>query len=435
MAVAERAIVAKLAWRLMPPLMAAYFIAIVDRSNIGVAALTMNHDLGLSATAFGLAAGVFFAPYVLLEIPSNLALERFGARWWIARIMASWGLISAAHALAWNANSLYTLRALLGAAEAGLVPGVLFYLTQWFPTAWRGRIISGFMIAIPLALVVGTPVAALILQLDGVLGLRGWQWVYVLEGLPAVILAVFIPYLLPGGPKDAKFLSAEERDWLIGCLEQEKAERAASSGAAGHGLGPALKALLSPQVLLFCLMYYGLTNLNGAVSTFLPQIIKAYGFGQVQTGFLAAIPYACGAGGMVGLGYLADRPGKRVLANYAALSLAVAGLLAAAAIEDPSWKLAALSLAAMGAFGAIPVFWGLPTSVLGGASAAAAIAMINALGNISSVVNPWIIGVLRDRTGDYDGGLHWLAAMAAMSMIVLTIIVSLRGRFSYNRAG
>lgn len=431
MAVAERAIVAKLAWRLMSPLMAAYFIAIVDRSNIGVAALTMNKDLGLSATAFGLAAGVFFAPYVLLEIPSNLALERFGARWWIARIMASWGLISAAHALAWNANSLYVLRALLGAAEAGLVPGVIFYLTQWFPTAWRGRIISAFMIAIPVALIVGTPVSALILQLDGLLGLRGWQWIYVLEGLPAVVLAVFIPFLLPGGPKDAKFLSADERDWLIERLDQEKAERAA---AGGHGLRR-FAALLSPQVLLFCLMYYGLTNLNGAVSTFLPQIIKAYGFGQVQTGFLATIPYAFGALGMLGLGYLADRPGKRVPANYLALILAAGGLLAAAAAHDPTSKLAALSLAAMGAFGAIPVFWGLPTSVLGGASAAAAIAMINALGNISSVVNPWVIGVLRDRTGDYDGGLHWLAAMAAMSALVLTIIVSLRGRFSYNRAG
>ncbi len=430
MAVSERAIVAKLAWRLMPPLMAAYFIAIVDRSNIGVAALTMNKDLGLSATAFGFAAGVFFAPYVLLEIPSNLALERFGARWWIARIMASWGLISAAHALAWNANSLYALRALLGAAEAGLVPGVIFYLTQWFPTAWRGRIISAFMIAIPVALIVGTPVSALILQLDGALGLHGWQWIYLLEGLPAVVLAVFVPFLLPGGPKDAKFLSDDERDWLTQRLAAEKAERAA---ATGHAL-QRFAALLSPQVLLFCLMYYGLTNLNGAVSTFLPQIIKAYGFGQVQTGFLATIPYAFGALGMLGLGYLADRPGKRLPANYLALTLAAGGLLAAAA-RDPTWKLAALSLAAMGAFGAIPVFWGLPTSVLGGAGAAAAIAMINALGNISSVVNPWVIGVLRDRTGDYDGGLHWLAAMAAMSMIVLTIIVSLRGRFSYNRAG
>jgi MFS family permease len=433
MAVSERAVITKLAWRLMPVLMAAYFIAVVDRSNIGVAALTMNRDLGLSATAFGFAAGVFFIPYVLLEIPSNLALERFGARWWIARIMASWGLISAAHALVWNAGSLYAMRALLGAAEAGLVPGVIFYLTQWFPTAWRGRIISAFMIAIPIALIVGTPVAALILRLDGVLGLRGWQWMYLLEGLPAVILALFVPFVLPGGPKDAQFLSDPERDWLVQRLADEKREGAASS-PSGHGTG-LLKALVSPKVLLFALMYYGLTNLNGAVSTFLPQIIKAYGFGPVQTGFLATIPYACGAAGMLALGYLADRPGKRVPANYAALGIAVAGLLAAASIDDPTLKLAALSLAAFGAFAAIPVFWGLPTSMLGAATTAGAIAMINALGNVSSVVNPWVIGVLRDRTGDYNGGLHWLAAMAGLSATVLTVILGLRGRFAYKPRG
>lgn len=389
----------------------------------------MNRDLGLSATAFGLAAGVFFVPYVLLEVPSNLALVRFGARWWIARIMASWGLISAAHAFAWNADSLYALRALLGAAEAGLVPGVIFYLTLWFPAAYRGRIISVFMISIPVALIVGTPISALLMRLDGLLGLHGWRWMYLLEGAPAMILAVFIPFVLPGEPKDATFLSEPERDWLIRRLDQEKSERAAS---AGHGL-QALKTLLHPQVLLFCLMYYGLTNLNGAVSTFLPQIIKQYGFGVVQTGFLATIPYACGGAGMIALGALADQPGKRVATNYAALGTAVIGLLAAASIQDPTLKLAALSLAAVGAFAAIPVFWGLPTSVLGGATVAAAIALINALGNVSSVINPWVIGMLRDRTGDYNGGLYWLAAMASLSALVLTLIVFLMGEIPHKQ--
>ncbi len=426
--VSEPGVVGKLTWRLLPILIAAYFIAIVDRSNVGVAALTMNRDLGLSATAFGFAAGVFFVPYVLLEVPSNLALVRFGARWWIARIMASWGLISAAHAFAWNADSLYALRALLGAAEAGLVPGVIFYLTLWFPAAYRGRIISVFMISIPVALIVGTPISALLMRFDGLLGLHGWRWMYLLEGAPAMILAVFIPFVLPGGPEDARFLSETERDWLIRRLDQEKNERAAS---VGHG-SQAFKTLLTPQILLFCLMYYGLTNLNGAVSTFLPQIIKQYGFGVVQTGFLATIPYACGAAGMIALGALADRPGKRVATNYAALGIAVVGLLGAASIQDPTLKLASLSFAAFGAFAAIPVFWGLPTSVLGGATAAAAIALINALGNVSSVVNPWVIGMLRDRTGDYNGGLYWLAAMASLSALVLTLIVFLIGEISHK---
>jgi MFS family permease len=429
--VSEQEIVRKLTWRLMPVLMLAYMIAIVDRANIGVAALTMNHDLRLSTSAFGFAAGVFFIPYVLLEVPSNLALARFGARWWIARIMITWGLISAAHALVWNAASLYALRALLGAAEAGLAPGVIFYLTLWFPAAYRGRVLSAFMIGIPIALVIGTPLSALILQLDGRLGLRGWQWMYLLEGLPAVVMGVLIPFLLPNSPKAATFLGAEERDWLVRTLEQEKHER---GGDGEHG-AHTLKGVLSPRVLLFCLMYYGLTNLNGAVSTFLPQILKAYGFGSVQTGFLATIPYAFGALGMVALGRLADRPGQRIRANYIALGMACGGLIASAATDDPTLKLAALSFAAVGAFGAIPVFWGLPTSTLGGATAAAAIALINALGNLSSVVNPWVMGVLRERSGDYNSGLHWLAAMAALSAVALTIMVSLRGRFSYNRVG
>lgn len=433
MSVSEKDVVRKLTWRLMPILAAAYFVAVIDRSNIGVAALTMNKDLGLSAAAFGFAAGVFFAPYVLLEIPSNLALERFGARWWIARIMLTWGLISAAHAFVWNAASLYAMRALLGAAEAGLVPGVIFYITQWFPAAYRGRIISAFMVAIPVALVIGTPASAILLQLNGRLGLRGWQWLYILEGLPAVALAGFVPYLLPSDPADAKFLSAQERDWLIQRLDGERGDRAGAE-ASTHG-SRWLRALINPRVLPFCLMYYGLTNLNGAVSTFLPLIIKEYGFGSVQTGFLATIPYLFGAAGMIGLGYLADRPGKRVPANYAALGMAIVGLLASAVAKDPTLKLATLSFAAIGAFGAIPVFWGLPTSRLGGVTAAAAIALINALGNVSSVVNPWVIGLLRDRAGDYNGGLYWLAAMASLSAGVLTIIVSLRGGFSYNRVG
>jgi len=421
MAVSEKVIISKVTWRLLPILIFAYFVAILDRANVGVAALTMNQDLGLSASAFGFAAGVFFVPYVLLEIPSNLALERFGARWWIARIMLTWGLISAAHALVWSAGSLYTMRALLGAAEAGFFPGVVFYLTLWFPSSYRGRIISAFMTGIPIALVIGTPVSALLLQLDGVLGLKGWQWMYLIEGIPALVLAVLIPFILPSKPSEAKFLSTEERAWLVETIDREQRERAALS-VAGHG-SVLLKALVSPQVLLFCLMYYGLTNLNGAVSTFLPQILKEFGFGQVQTGFLAAIPYVFGAIGMLILGRLADMPGRRPLANYLALSISIVGLIGSAVTNDPTMKLVALSVAAFGVFGAMPVFWGLPTAVLSGAAAAGGIALINALGNLSSVINPWVIGIIRDNTGNFNGGLYWLALMAAMSVVVLTIIL------------
>ncbi|NTF45969.1 MFS transporter [Rhizobium rhizogenes] len=432
MAVSEQVVIGKLTRRLLPILIFAYFIAILDRANVGVAALTMNQDLGLSTTAFGFAAGVFFVPYVLLEIPSNLALERFGARWWIARIMLTWGLLSGAHAFVWSAGSLYVLRALLGAAEAGFFPGVVFYLTLWYPSAYRGRIISLFMAGIPIALVIGTPVSTLLLQMDGILGLHGWQWMYLLEGVPAVLLAVCIPFILPSNPSEAKFLDAAERTWLVERLTKEERERSALS-ASGHGK-QLLKALLSPQVLLFCLMYYGLTNLNGAVSTFLPLILKGFGLGQLQTGFVAAIPYLFGLAGMLLLGRLADLPGKRGMANYCALTISIIGLVGAGSAGDPTVKLIFLCVAAFGVFGAMPVFWGLPTAILSGAAAAGGIALINALGNLSSVVNPWVIGTIRDSTGDFNGGLYWLALMAAMSIVVLTIITVLFGRNRSNSA-
>lgn len=426
MADLEKDVVRKITRRLLPVLILSYFIAILDRANVGVAALTMNQDLGLSTAAFGFAAGVFFVPYVLLELPSNLALERFGARWWIARIMLTWGLISAAHAFVWSAESLYVLRALLGAAEAGFFPGVVFYLTLWFPAAYRGRIMSMFMTGIPIALVLGTPLSTVLLELDGLLGLHGWQWMYIIEGIPAVVLAVFIPFLLPSTPREAKFLSDQEKNWLVSRLETERAERSANS-QGGHSK-QLMKALLSPQVLLFCLMYYGLTNLNGAVSTFLPLILKEFGFGQLQSGFVAAIPYAFGAVGMLLLGRLADKPGKRVATNYLALGISIVGLLVTAWINDPTLKLISLCFAAIGVFGAMPVFWGLPTAVLSGVVAAGGIALINSLGNLSSVVNPWVIGIIRDQTGNFNGGFYWLALMATMSIVVLTVITLTFGR-------
>jgi MFS family permease len=260
----------------------------------------------------------------------------------------------------------------------------------------------------------------------GLLGPNGWQWMYIIEGIPAVVLAVFIPFLLPSTPREAKFLSDQEKNWLVSRLETERAERSANS-QGGHSK-QLMKALLSPQVLLFCLMYYGLTNLNGAVSTFLPLILKEFGFGQLQSGFVAAIPYAFGAVGMLLLGRLADKPGKRVATNYLALGISIVGLLVTAWINDPTLKLISLCFAAIGVFGAMPVFWGLPTAVLSGVVAAGGIALINSLGNLSSVINPWVIGIIRDQTGNFNGGFYWLALMATMSIVVLTVITLTFGR-------
>jgi MFS family permease len=407
---------------LLPVLVLGYFLAIIDRANLGVAALTMNADLKIDPAAFGIAASVFFVPYVLLEVPSNLALAKFGARWWIARILVTWGIISAAHALVWNVPSLYVARVLLGAAEAGFFPGVIFFLTLWFPTAYRGRIMAWFTAGIPIALIIGTPVSGLLLKLEGLFGLHGWQWVYLLEGIPAVVLGVLIPFLLPTSPETAAFLDDEERTWLTQTLDGEHRERQALSGATG-GRHQVLRSLLSPKVLMFAVTYYGLTNLNGAVSVFLPQILKPFGLDNTTTTFVAAVPYLFGLVGMLVLGRLADRPGRRPLALYGALVVSLVGLLASASFDQPAAKLVSLCVAAFGVFGVLPTFWGLSTGFFAGAAAAGAIALINALGNLSSVVNPAVIGVINKRTGSFNGGLLWLAAMAAAAIVALTVVL------------
>ena len=424
----EKRVIRKLSWRLIPLLIACYVIAVIDRANIGVAALTMNADIGLSAASFGLAAGLFFVPYALLELPSNLLMERIGARWWIARIMVTWGIISGAHIFVWNENSLYVMRALLGAAEAGFFPGIVFYLTMWFPAAWRGRIIASFMTGIPIALIIGTPISTLLLQLHGWMGLSGWQIMFLIEAIPAVVLGLIVPFALPDKPKDAKFLEAEEQRWLMATLAAEQKK------LPPRGHGGLLKALFSPLVLLFSLTYYGLANLNGAVSTFLPLIISETGLSHVQTGFITIIPYIFGLIGMLVLGRIADRPGSRLLANYAALLISCLGLLCVAWFDNSLLKMAFLCGSAFGFFGAMPVFWGLPAQFFPASVVAGSIALINALGSIASVVNPWVIGVIRDRSGSYNGGFYWLAAMALLSIITLSIIFRRQQSSAYQNS-
>ncbi|MCS4270070.1 MULTISPECIES: MFS transporter [Raoultella] len=424
----EKRVIRKLSWRLIPLLIACYVIAVIDRANIGVAALTMNADIGLSAASFGLAAGLFFVPYALLELPSNLLMERIGARWWIARIMVTWGIISGAHIFVWNENSLYVMRALLGAAEAGFFPGIVFYLTMWFPAAWRGRIIASFMTGIPIALIIGTPISSLLLELHGWMGLSGWQIMFLIEAIPAIVLGLIVPFALPDKPKDAKFLEAEEQRWLMATLAAEQKK------LPPRGHGGLLKALFSPLVLLFSLTYYGLANLNGAVSTFLPLIISETGLSHVQTGFITIIPYIFGLIGMLVLGRIADRPGSRLLANYAALLISCLGLLCVAWFDNSLLKMAFLCGSAFGFFGAMPVFWGLPAQFFPASVVAGSIALINALGSIASVVNPWVIGVIRDRSGSYNGGFYWLAAMALLSIITLSIIFRRQQSSAYQNS-
>ena len=290
--------------RLVPFLMLCYFVAYVDRVNVGFAALTMNRDLGFSPTVFGTGAGIFFLGYFLFEVPSNLAVAKFGAGRWIMRIMLSWGVIAAAMAFITGEKSFYTMRFVLGIAEAGFFPGILFYLTLWFPSAYRGSIMGWFMAAIPISTIVGAPLSGLILGLDGTFGLHGWQWLYILEGLPAVILALLVPFVLTDTPERATWLAADARAWLIARLAQERREREAVERFS------VVKALLDPRVLALSLVYFGAIACTFGLGFWLPQIIKGMGLTNTQTGFATAIPYLFGMFGMVTLGRRSDRVGR-----------------------------------------------------------------------------------------------------------------------------
>ena len=409
----ERRTIAKLSWRLLPFLVICYFAAYLDRVNVSFAALTMNHDLGLSATAYGLGAGIFFFSYFVFEVPSNLALERFGARRWIARIMFTWGLVSGAMVFVQGETSFYVVRVLLGTAEAGFFPGIIFYLTLWFPAVYRARIIGWFMVAIPLSTVFGAPVSSALLGLDGIAGLQGWQWLFILEAVPAVILAFVTWFYLTDRPSGASWLARDERDWLMRRLAEEQLQREA---VRSYSIA---QALFDPRVLALSLVYFGAVATNYGTAYFLPQIIKGFGLTNVQTGFVSAIPYVVGSLGMVWYGYRSDRLRERKGHAAVAFALAALGIGLSPLFSDPIMKMAALSVGAFGVFAVLPVFWTLPTAFLSGASAAAGIAVINSIGNLAGFFGPFVMGWLKDVTGHYAAGLWVIAASAVVAMVVV----------------
>ncbi len=412
----ERRTIAKISKRLVPFLIICYFAAYLDRVNVSFAALTMNEDLGLSATAYGFGAGIFFFSYFVFEVPSNLALERFGARKWIARIMFSWGLVSGAMVFVLGETSFYIVRVLLGAAEAGFFPGIIFYLTLWFPGVYRARIIGWFMVAIPLSTVFGAPVSGALLQLHGFAGLRGWQWLFVLEAVPALILAVVTWFYLTDRPADAKWLQSDEREWLSRRLAEEQRQR-----EAAHDIS-VWQALIDPKVLALALVYFGAVAANYGTAYFLPQIVKAFGLSDLQTGFVSAIPYIIGSIGMVWYGYRSDRRMERKGHTAVALALAAIGIGVSSLFPDPAMKMLCLSVGAFGVFAVLPVFWTLPTAFLSGASAAAGIAVINSVGNLAGFFGPFVMGALKDATGNYAAGLWVIAACAVVAMLVVLVL-------------
>jgi D-galactonate transporter len=416
---------AKVTRRLVPFLIICYFVAYLDRVNVGFAALTMNQDLGLSQTAFGFGAGIFFIAYFIFEVPSNLLLERFGARKWIARIMLSWGILSGTMAFIpaiaratglGNENTFYLLRVLLGVAEAGFFPGIIFYLTLWFPSEYRARIVGYFMAAIPLSTVIGAPISGVLLYLHGGLGLAGWQWLFIVEAVPAIVLAGVVFFYLTDRPADAAWLAPDERKWLTERLELEQRQR-----QAVHDYS-VMQSLVNPRVLGLSLVYFGAVATNYGLSFFLPQIVKAFGLNTFITTLVSATPYVVGLVGMVWWGRRSDRVAERRFHTAFPLFIAAAGIAVSTALDDPLLKMISLCVAGFGIFANLPVFWTLPTAFLSGAAAAAGIAVINSVGNLAGFAGPFAMGWIKDHTGSYTGGLLLLAALGFIAMGIVLVL-------------
>lgn len=411
---AEASAVTKVRRRLIPFLFLLYVVAYLDRVNIGFAALDMNRDLGFSATVYGIGSGVFFLTYFLFEVPSNLVLARLGARVWIARIMATWGLVSAAMVFVHDSTTFYVLRFALGAAEAGFFPGVVFYLTRWFPARDRAHAVSQFMTATAVAGILGGPISSGLLLLDGAFGLRGWQWLFLVEGLPAIALAPAVLRWLPDSPREARWLTGAEQQALAARLERD-----ASTPPAGHdALGPAVRdgRLWALSVVYGCLViaFYG-------VSFWLPQILQ--GIGQqssVRVSLIASVPYLAAAAGMAAIGARSDRTGQhRAHVAVPALLGAAGFILTAAGPASVPWALTCLSLSAIGIWGALGPFWALPADFLRGRAAAGGIALINSIGNLGGFVGPPFIGFVRERTGSFSAGLVTLAAALCLGAVIV----------------
>jgi D-galactonate transporter len=389
----------KVGWRLVPFLMLLYFVNFLDRVNVGFAALAMNKAIGLSPAVYGWGAGIFFLGYFLFEVPSNLLLQRVGARLWIARIMVTWGVVSTAMAWVSGPASFITLRFLLGIAEAGFFPGIILYLTFWFPAAYRARIVAAFFMAVPLSSVFGNPVSAWVLGLDGWLGFEGWRWLFAIEGVPAIVLGFVVLGYLGDGPAKAAFLAPEEREWLCATIAAEDQARATARPLDLRA------ALLNGMVWMLAGVYFGLVMALYGIALWLPQLANGFGLSLQQIGFVTAVPYIVATLGMVVWGRRSDAKAERTWHVAIPGFIAAAGLIATPFAGSPVLSLVCLCVAAFGIYAAIPVFWTLPAGFLSGTAAAGAIGLINALGNLGGFAGPSMVGFVREETGSFAAGL------------------------------
>jgi ACS family tartrate transporter-like MFS transporter len=409
----EQSTMRKVYLRLLPFAVLSYVLAYIDRINVSFAGLTMRGDLEMSAGTFGFAVGMFYWGYFIFEVPSNVILEKVGARVWIARIMITWGILAGLTAMVTGSTSFAIVRFLLGVAEAGFFPGIILYFTYWFPSHHHARIVSGFLIGLPVAVAAGAPISTALLGLDGLFGLKGWQVMYIAEAIPTVVVGVITFFVLTDRPEQAKFLTAEERNWLVTKIA---VERRATEAVRTFTLW---QALYNPKVLLLALNYLGILTASLGVLIFMPQIIKSLGnFSNMTVGWLTMIPYICGAIAMVVWGRISDRMNERRWNLFIACAFSTVGLVIAGMTMGTWWALVGMSIAAMGFYGSKGPFFAMPPMFLSGAGLAAGIAWINSIGNLGGFFGPWYVGVMKDLTGGYAGGLYGLALLSLVAAIV-----------------
>lgn len=417
----EKAVLSKMTWRLIPLLFCCYIIAYIDRINVGFAKLQLRPVLQVDEASFdavfGLGAGLFFIGYFLFEVPSNLVLQRVGARIWIARIMVVWGLVSMGFMFLQGKTMFYVMRFLLGAAEAGFFPGVLLYLTYWFPSAQRARTVAMFATGGILAGVIGSPISGAILGMNGVGGMAGWQWLFLLEAIPALIMGLVVLVLLPNGPEQAKWLSPQEKAWLRDRLAED---------AARAGLEPRHRlrdAFTNKTVWHLCLLYF-LMNVGGyGYELWLPSIIKSFsGLSDAAVGFITAIPYLVAGVAMLLVGRHSDRTQERKGHVAAAAFTAAVGFALSASFKNPFLAMAALTLAFVGMKSTLGPFWAMGSSVLSGTAAAGGIALINSVGNLGGFVGPYLVGTIKARTHSNLAALLCLGA-ALLGMAILALMI------------
>ena len=409
----EKSAIRKIYIRLLPFAILSYFLAYVDRINVSFAALTMRGDLGISSTDYGFALGTFYWGYFLCEVPSNIIMEKVGARLWIARIMITWGILAGLTACVTGPTSFGAVRFLLGVAEAGFFPGLVLYFTYWFPSYHHARIVSGFLIGLPIAVAAGAPISTALLGLDGLYGLKGWQIMYIAEAIPTVIIGIVTVFVLTDKPEQATFLTREEKDWLgAKLLAERKAKEAVKTFTA-------LGAMFDPKVLLLSLNYLGIVTASLGMLFFIPQIIKSIGVTNNMTvGWLTMIPYICGGIGLVVWGRVSDKMNERRWNLLGTCVVSTLGLVLAGATMGTWWALVGMSIAAVGFYGSKGPFWSMPPMFLTGTAAAATIAWINSIGNLGGFFGPWYVGLMKDWTGSFSGGLYGLALLGAAASVV-----------------